>query len=111
MTSNLLSEETDTHTNTGTTNSTSSKLVEKANIFESLDLSKGDTSLHILDKANTSTTDQPLINLSYESNQETSPLGTTERKETGAKLNLDIQSILEQPGTSSRMHDLKMTEI
>jgi len=82
-----------------------SKLVEKVNIFESLDLNNEEP-LDINETSHSSTTDQPLINLNVSN---TEPVT---RKDTRTAMNLDIQNILEQPGTSiQRFQDLKMTEI
>ena len=80
-----------------------SKLVEKVTIFESLELNNEKEACEDID---TSTTDQPLINLSISSNLE------AKMKEIKpSPMNLDIQNLLEQPGTSIRFEDLKMTEI
>lgn len=87
---------------------TTNKLVDKVNIFESLDLNNEPVDAN-LETSHSSTTDQPLINLN-ESNHE--PVPTVTRKDTRTAMNLDIQNILEQPGTSiQRFQDLKMTEI
>lgn len=95
-------------------NNKTNKLVDKVNIFESLDLNNQSVTAQPVDENNletshSSTTDQPLINLN-ESNHEPAP--TISRKDSRTAMNLDIQNILEQPGTSiQRFQDLKMTEI
>lgn len=105
---NLLDDVSDPSRCKENNNNTTNKLVDKVNIFESLDLNNGRVDAN-LETSHSSTTDQPLINLN-ESNHEPAP--TVSRKDTRTALNLDIQNILEQPGTSiQRFQDLKMTEI
>ena len=104
-------------------NNGESKLVEKTNIFESLELSRDEDDQflnNILDRTEASTTDQPLINLSYESNNHEELLLFSVRSDAANRkevLNLDIQSMIELGGGggssshTSRFKDLKMTQI
>jgi len=78
-----------------------SKLVDKVNIFDTLELTEQDGSFSILEKTEGTTTDQPLINL----NESTHEPGEK------AKEVSTIQNMIDQPGTSARFQDLKMTQI
>lgn len=83
-----------------------SKLVEKATIFESLELNNEKTVPENIETSQSLVTDQLLINLSFTNNQE-----IENKNDKRNSVNLSIQNILEQPGTSIRFEDLKMTEI
>ena len=102
VTLNLLSEDLDVaRKESGRRTNGEEKLIDKINIFETLELTKQDRSLSILEKIEGTTTDQPLINL----NESSYEVG--EKSKEAAS----IQSMLDQPGTSDRFKDLKMTQI